>query len=263
MKWHLRKIILSLAILSVSRGIARAAFIAVGDYDEQTNSSNSVDIEATNNNISLADFKTLVTDKFADGLGGVINFESYVDAQNPWTTDRPNFNVSFASGTKTLTIARTAGNFGWGAGNEFAISGSGVNSGRWIAFASPASPATFTFSMNGDAAPVVAWGITGIARSTARTYGASVTLNDDTVVQIGTHSVPASSLTDDVFFGYQAEIGKTIKSVTLTSLNQSNAAATSGWDDMAFVLAVPEPTSIYLFSLGSFALVAIRRRHRK
>jgi hypothetical protein len=121
--------------------------------------------------------------------------------------------------------------------------------------------------MNSSAAPVVAWGMTAIARSSSssgdRIYKVTITLDDASTYVFDPETVLGAVTTNDTFFGYQAPTGRTIASVRLDADPGPNGGTSTqhAWDDMGFVV-VPEPTSIALMctSILGLGIVGLRRK---
>jgi hypothetical protein len=212
-----------------------AAFTAIRDYDENTVQANTIETQAAGNNVTLADFKLQLETAFDAGLGGVVNY----DNDPTWTLDtrRENFDVTFASGTKTLNVDRNGA-------NNFVItadpSATPISGNSWQGWNGSGGNSTLAFSLQGlagPAAPLIGWGITAVSRTADRTYTLTFTLDDASTFVITAETVATPVGSDDTFFGYLAPVGRTIVSVNI-STPSSNMAL----DDMAFILQAPAPS---------------------
>jgi hypothetical protein len=213
---------------------AKAAFTAVRDYDENAVQSNTIEAEAAGNNVSLAQFKLNLEAAFDAGLGGLINY----DNDPTWLTDtrKENFDVTFASGAKTLNVDRNGA-------NNFVItmdvSATPVSGNFWQGWNGSGGNSTLVFSLEGlggAAAPLIGWGITGVSRSADRAYTVTFTHDDASTFVISAETVAAPAGSDDTFFGYLAPAGRTIASVNILTTSSNMAL-----DEMAFILKAPAP----------------------
>jgi hypothetical protein len=245
------RLALSAALLGLFASPALAQFTAVGVYDENTVNTNTIEQEAGISNITLANFKTVVSSAFTAGTGGVINFDVAL-------ANSSSFNTSFNGGLSTLTVTMNAaaGANQWNTTNQdsntWALSGS-----RYLG-TNASSQARFDFSQ-----PLSHFGITMLWRNANRTGTVTVFFDDNTSASVGSFSSSSGSLvgtvnqTPDVFFGYVAPTGKAITRIDIIGDGFVR------YDDLGFVTAIPEPSSVAaLAGLGALGLVAMRRRRR-
>lgn len=218
-----------------SVGSSDAAFTAVRTYDENVVQANTIETEAAGNNVTLADFRLKLETAFDAGLGGVINYDN--DPSWALDTRKENFDVTFASGTKTLNVDRVGT-------NNFVITAdpnaTPVSGNAWQGWNGSGGNATVVFSLQGlggPAAPLIGWGMTAVSRSAERTYTMTFTLDDASTFSIGPETVATPVGSDDTFFGYLAPTGRTIVSVNITTPSSNMAL-----DDMAFILQASAPT---------------------
>lgn len=198
----------------------------------------------TQANMSLA-----VGNAFNNNQGGVINW----DSANGWVSgvNALSFTVSYGtSQSQLLTITRADG----GGANTFGASlpsGSPPTSGdQYLGFQNSGSPVTFTFDQG-----LSAWGITQLNRFASRDVTMSFTLADLTVISYSLQNQdPNSNNTGPLnWYGFQASDANPLMQVTII------ANGFVRYDDMAFVVAVPEPSSMALAGLGLAFLVVLRR----
>lgn len=216
-----------------SRDIPVRAAVGVINPDAGTNGVTVVDSPANVGNahfITAAAMGSLMTNKFADNTGGVINW----DAAQGWFDSGTSFSVAYgASKSKSLTISLAPPVDG-GAPTLFGTSTGGgttaTSSSTYLAFGGgpgAGTPVTFNFSEG-----LSAWGITQLARFGDRTVTMSFTLADDSVINYAPDTVTDSSTTLN-WYGVQVPASNPIMSVTITSNGFVR------YDDMAFVVSGP------------------------
>jgi len=239
-------LITTLAVLTLAVGSAQAALITTDVYDPTGDGSNNIDLEATNNDISLTDFRTLVADAYANDAGGVVNFDELSD------TLLSGFTADYgASGTETLTV--TVGSNNVPGTNQ---SGSAWNvrndSGSNGAISNPkVLRGAFTWDFDFDTGLRAVAG-TIIRRSLAGgNVTATVELQDGTRITKVTDQ--AIGTNTDVFFGYTASASNPIVSLELAN------GEFNEFDELGFVL-IPEPATLALLGLGGAVMFAGRRR---
>jgi hypothetical protein len=208
------------------------ATVGVINPDAGPNGVTVVDSPANVGNakfITVAAMGSLMTSKFADNTGGVINW----DAAQGWFDSGTSFSVAYgASKSKSLTISLAPPVDG-GAPTLFGTSTGGgttaTSSSTYLAFgggSGAGTPVTFNFSEG-----LSAWGITQLARPGDRTVTMSFTLADTSVITYAPDTVTDSSSTLN-WYGIQFSSLNPIMSVTITSVG-----GLVRYDDMAFVVS--------------------------
>ena len=216
--------------LAVAGG-AEAALMTSGTYDEQTNQLNQVDQEATGNNITLADFKTLVSDAWNNDLGGVIHFDDQADGTVLGDADadepNPDDEVFEAPGVNTDEGFDT--NYGLSGTQSIRVRMGNLTDrpdkpdkspdiweGQWLASAitDDRAPISGDIGLAGltdwdfrFSTPLQAVGITVLSRGDDTADDVTVTLfyDDNTSEEVETDFFIDNTTGDhDTFFGYQA-----------------------------------------------------------
>ena len=209
-------------------------------YDENDTQTNAVDTEASGNNISLADFKALITQAAGNGDGGVIDFE-----RNGFETSQGLEAAYGVNGEKTLGISV-------GSNSELGSDGS------WRGLPADATPISYSRVLRGARVwdfefdtGLIAVGVTVLDRK-GGTVDMIVELADGQRVEV----VTGQAINNDTFFAYTADASNPIVSLELDNDGKYNEL-----DDLAFV-TVPEPGTLSLLGLGGLG-VLVRRRRRK
>jgi hypothetical protein len=268
---------------------------SVGVLDPNPNSQTLVDAASnTAGGVTLANFKTMIIAAYANNTGGVLDFQELYQGGS-W----PNNNNGAANGTtvgngaanpvvgsygtslsNTMSFYRlegdtllaadgidantnqgtnvisggwnTSGGSGTGlvnfSGGTAVIDGTGSTAGGgYMGITGDGSPCTLVFSSN----PLSAFGITGLPRGSSRATNIVFTLSDSTTFTTSNDLITTSA----VFYGYQAPSGLSITKVQINNPNGVNR-----FDDLAFVVAVPEPASLILMGLSGVSLLVLRRR---
>lgn len=217
---------------------------------------NSLTIQDSPNNVGNANFLTqanmsvAVANAFNNNQGGVVNW----DSANGWVSGVNALFSTVSYGTsqsQLLTITRADGNatYTFGANNNTpTLTTSGD---QYLGFQNSSSPVTLTFDKG-----LSAWGITEINRFASRDVTFSFTLADNTVINYALQNQdPTSGNTGPLnWYGFQASDANPLVKVSLV------ASGFVRFDDMAFITAVPEPSSAALAGLGLASLVVLRRR---
>ncbi|MCC7475223.1 MAG: PEP-CTERM sorting domain-containing protein [Pirellulales bacterium] len=262
------------AMLGFCPRAANAAFITTGTYDETTNQGNNVDTEADDNNISLADFKTLIADAFVNDLGGVVDF----DTTESGTTGLGGADTGSGSSSGGSNVMNAV--YGTSQSNDMVITrlhregGSTTNNFKVAASASGFESISGASAADADqkylystgsgsygfrltfSQPIWAFGITFLSR-VSDSVDMQVGLSDGSVIDFTDETIDASVGTDDTFFGYRETAGRTISYIRLASNNDGTYGR---YDDLAFIV-VPEPASVGSFLLmGLGGCLAVRRR---
>ncbi|MGE9269127.1 MAG: MYXO-CTERM sorting domain-containing protein [Verrucomicrobiales bacterium] len=230
---------------------------AVQTYDETSN-ANVVDASGTV--LSAAAYTTLVASAFTAGTGGVVDFER---AGGVTDDGDAGWNVSYNGGANTLNVVTGGGGTRSGISMDAvnAIGATPISGGEYYRLFN--GPGTI---LNFDNVYLDSFGLTILARSSARSVTISGVYHDDTTFSVisnysvGANTASPSSYLDspssgpDTFFGFQAEAGKAIKQITISG------SEFMVMDDFAFVTSpIPEPSALVL-SLLSLSALGRRRR---
>ena len=250
---------ISTAFLFAAVPLAGAAinFTAVGEYDAATG-ANVVDASATVLNVST--FTGLVQTAFADGTGGVINFDNSTGDSTGGT-----WAVSYNGGASELsfTLPTSGVAFDPASIGATAISGSGffrltgngtsATSVNQLTFAAGSYLSSFGFTVLARNAAISDIYITG-------------TYHDDTPFTLFNSLSPFSNeanssagetSTPDTFIGFTAADGKAIKTLTFRLPTSTYPVI----DDFGFIVSpIPEASSALLVLLGAAGCAGIRRR---
>jgi len=196
--------------------IAHGTNLRTGNtYDENDTQANAVDTEATGNNISLADFKTLITRAADNGDGGVIDFE-----RNGFETSQGLDAAYGVNGEKTLGISV-------GSNSELGFDKS------WKGVPADATPISYSRVLRG----AKVWdfefdtGLTAVAVTILDRAGGAV----DMIVELADGQrhevVTGQAINDDTFFAYAADASNPIVSLELDNNGKFNEL-----DDLAFIV---------------------------
>lgn len=242
-------------LAATAASVACGAFITTGNYDEQTFQTNAVDASASSGSgagsiVTLAQFKTDMTDAFANNLGGVVDFD------NESLPSSSSFSATYGqSQGSTLIVTRGSGLMSTAGSQSVTGASVGISAsagpstppnGNYLGFNNTPNGFTFTFNQ-----PLVQWGVTFLMRSTSHTVSSLViTLDDSSTFTFGSETIGTTS--DDTFYGYRAPAGRTISSVVAT------ASALVRLDDMGFII-VPEPSALLTTVIGMIGVLAWRR----
>lgn len=259
---------------------SQAAFVAVGTYDESTVSANQADGDVGTAYTRL-DAQADLTALFAAGNAGVVTFD------DDTLSGVSSFEVSFAGGSKTLTVLddATGGDFSTAerapGDSRTAISaladGDGPGDDRFGTLSANANLSSFSSSNDfylefgsiagGDLdEAVLRAGLTVLGRdptSGDRIYTATAFYSDGTSEALvgDTERTVAGNLAEgDLFYGFIAPDGESITRIEVT--HEGNAF--SSIDDLVFITGtptvIPEPASLALLSLGGLCVMGRRRR---
>jgi hypothetical protein len=260
-------------VLLVSTASAALVFTTSKNYDENTYAANIVDRDAFNTAgnatlvaagqiINLATFSTDVSAAFLNDLGGIINFDQGTDA-TPYQSFTASYGTS-QSKTLTATMTSSTGVSPYGSGFQLvpnittaAMTTSGV-SGLLNHMGSGSGSNNFGIAFD---VPLSEIGVTWLQRTASRTASVKVILDDGSSIDFAQESqtawVPANGDPDqDTFFGAKAPAGRAITAIRF------GFSAASRIDDLAFVVAVPEPSS-YIMVLAGLACLGIVFRKAK
>ncbi|AQQ08381.1 hypothetical protein L21SP3_00157 [Sedimentisphaera cyanobacteriorum] len=275
----MKKSVLFAIFLVFAAGAAKAAFNAVGVYDEQDVQSNQVDYDmgyssnsswttgigqtlGDNQILTLQEFKPMVEQAFTNGRGGVVDFE-----HQGTIDDASSFDVKFDGGNKQFTVTATgnsgaAGTFKFDetGGDRTPISGADRLQGN-------SQSLDFDFSdyigMESDERiKAIGWTILGRSNSSGSANWrviARYTNGTDTGSSSTFRTINMSSgdTTHDSFSGIAAPDGYWITGMRINS----DQGAWSAHDDFGFV-TVPEPATLAIFGLGG-CIVSLNKRKRR
>lgn len=270
--------ILATATVGLAHGATLSTIGTTGVFDENTNSTNSVDLDPTGN---LAAFKTDVATAYANNQGGVVDWEAGVPVAATGTSTTPAHDIDPAVGvafgvgaSETLTItfddrmAMYTNNVVNQVGGISTGSVAGT-SNAILPFDLDASARSFVMTFSG--ADVAEVGFAMLARTTFGANGvdfrATATFSDASTTAIdytidGTFADGAGGT--DTFLHFAAASGETITSVDIVYLDDnggglSNPQIRPILDDFGFIV-VPEPSSLALLGLGGLCILRRRRQ---
>ena len=226
-------------------------YATVAIYDENVFQANAVDATAAGSNVTLVQFTADVAAAFAVNLGGVVNFDDGGAA--PDTAGDLFFTATYgAAQSSSLVVTRTdsANNFNNNNNSAPALSGSATTNGNGN-YLGLAGLAAWSASFS---KPLSEWGITAISRGAERRGTLTIGLSNATSVVFPEETIGATA--DDTFFGYKAPAGLGITSVSWAD----GGSGFSRFDDMGFVVAIPEPGAVGLALMALSALCARCRR---
>lgn len=255
----------AIAAICASSAVATAATLTVstvGSLDPNPNSILINDAVSNSgvNGVTLAAFKPLVAGAFAGNRGGVVTGDPTEGWTNAIVGNGPANPVSATYGaaqSQTLKLWRTNADPGNSVGDGSLFFGIQANTNNGTNVAS----GTGYIGFQGSASPSLSFdtglanlGITLLPRGGDRTATLTVGLSGGGTIVSSTESVVAAN-TNAVFFGFAAPAGQGI-----VSLSIADGGGFNRYDDMAFVIGIPEPCSIGLAGLGLLGVIAQRRR---
>ena len=258
------------ALLAIASPSAQAVIATTvsGVYDEAVVRGNAVDASFANaptavsgtgpaaTLLNVTTFSANVSIAFAAGRGGVINFDDVTGT----LTSQTQIDATYGSGSILGIDNEGGGNtYAVDMGATAAIAATPISGDIYLRAGNPVL--NFRFS-----SPLEAVGFTVLGRNTARDAGVTITYNDGTTAIYGNYNVGASGNTsspfefsdtsaNDTFFGFQAPAGLLISKFAITSGGNNPT-----FDDLGFILPIPEPSAALLSALGALGLVARRRR---
>jgi len=242
-----------------------------GVYDSTSN-ANVVDAVAGVGVVSggsaaetaLNNYKSVFATAFANGRGGVIQFDGWVPEAGD-TTPTINNAMTTTFGSGVLNISRIGGT------GNFQFDSSPTTLGTAISGTMYLRSETENFHTLSFSQGLSALGFTVLSRNNSRTIQATVTyfeggtdvISGEYVGVDGSPTANADKL-DDTFFGFTAPTGKTIQSVKIEATDAGNSDTPKNFffaiDDFGYVVAVPEPSAAGLALLSAVGLLARRRR---
>lgn len=257
--------LLPVLYLAAAAGASAAINLTTSqNYDSNTN-ANQVDAVAGSGPISnpaaaevLAGYAAIFSQAYTAGQGGVITFDNITLTSTD--VNDATLSVSYgAGGASTLTIT-TSTNYGNYQFQSAAVVGTPISGGTYMrvrggTVSGQIGVQSFNFS---QALSHVAF--TVLARTDAsRNVTGTVTFNDGTTAQLSSTISGSALPTNDTFFGFTAPDGKTITGMKISAGDANYFAI----DDLAFVVAIPEPSAALLgfLSLGTLLARRSRRAH--
>jgi hypothetical protein len=255
-------------LASAQRAYAVAVNVnAVGTYAPNPNALTIVNATSNSNpnGITLANFQTLVANAFTANLGGVINAEP----SGGWLSNGTTYgdgaanviSASYgASLANVLTLYRSdldGSNTPIGI-NANTNNGTNVVSGTaYLGIVTSASPVNLVFGSG-----LSALGLTEVPRGAIRVNTLTAMLDNGTTIAGSTEAITEANAPGAIFWGFQAPVGRTIVGLNIVSTDGATAQF-SRYDDLGFVVAVPEPTSFALLGIGCAGLLMSRLSARK
>ncbi|MCA9247495.1 MAG: PEP-CTERM sorting domain-containing protein [Planctomycetales bacterium] len=255
-------LLIALLIVGIATPVYATAVTTVGTYDPA--SSNDVSTNASGNPLGstlttdVAGFTTLVSNRFANDFGGVINFGSGA------TFTATSLEASYGTGaTKTLNISTDA----------LSVQTMGtldVISDTRAAIRSGGNDISMTFdSITGGAEfeAVTQIGVTVLSRDSIASSTTTVTaFFSGGGSAFITDTITGPSSNDDTFFSFVAPGGESITGLDFQFVGGPGDDRLA-IDDLAFITAqvfpVPEPSTALLLGLGLVGFAARRRRAAK
>ncbi len=236
---------------------------------------NEVDVEASGNPFTLAQWQSRVSEAFGRGVGGVLNFDDSDDIAEISQVDT--FSATFGTiRPKTIVFDNgLAGSNDWEAVTG-ASGRAGISQDRYLTAISTGSDPSnrndysidFGAITGGDPGEsVVEAALTLLSRETSGQFSnvtVTALFSDSTTDQrVFDLLNNTTSGRDDTFLVFQAPEGESIENILV---NLPGGSFTSV-DDLAFITngtPVPEPSTMGLAALGliALALVGWRRRRR-
>lgn len=233
----------------LTASVAQAANFT-GDTVGVINTNERTVLEATGNSLTAATFATNVATAFSNNTGGVWNFENLTTTVLHNETITLNYGASLANSLQmTLTLADTSG---FNAGIDGATTSLAFNeptSGITV-LGLPGNFSARTFTLS-EGSYLLTVGILSTDRNDAsRIPSLTVTFLDNTTAST------SGANADNVFFhGLSGTLDNPIVSFTLTQNNYLR------WDDLGFIVAIPEPSSaVALAGVAAVGFAALRRR---
>lgn len=216
-----------------------------GDTVGLVNTNDRTIQEATGNSLTAATFATNVATAFSNNAGGVWNFENLTVGVLHNETITLNYGTSLTNSlVMTLTLEDTSG---FGAGIDGGVVAGEATSGERV-MGLPGNFSTRTFTLD---TPLLTVGIFNTNRFDAgRLPSLTVTfLNGDTASTSGAHAGAT------FFHGLSGTLENPIVSF---SISQNNYVR---YDDLGFIVAIPEPSSVAtLAGVAAVGFAALRRR---
>jgi hypothetical protein len=106
---------------------------------------------------------------------------------------------------------------------------------------------------------LAAFGITGLPRGATRHTQITLTLSDNSTIA-GSNDVVGTSA---VFWGFELTPAQLASGLSITKVSFAHPDGVNRYDDLAFVLAVPEPASLTLIAMGGLGLTAFGWRRMR
>jgi len=207
-----------------------------------------------------------MTASFAGGTGGDIDFEDQTAGGTINPTYWRNNGTSYGDGaanqiTATFGIAQSQAVGIYrsdvdGTNTPMAVNGSSNNafvaSGTsYLGIVTSGSPVNLVFTRG-----LSALGFTAVPRSAGRGITMTALLSSGSIVG-SSQSLTADNTSGAFFWGFKAPTGTSI-----VGLNILSPDGFSRFDDLGFVVNVPEPASLWLAAVAGVALVGTARRRK-
>jgi hypothetical protein len=241
----------------------------VGTYAASPTAGMTINDATSNtaaNGITLANFKTLMTTAFAAQTGGLIDGEDQTAGGtiNPqlWRNNNTNYGDGAANLITAIYGSAQSGSIGLyrtdidpATSLPVAINGNNNNtfvaSGTsYIGVQGPGSPINLAFTRG-----LADIGLTVVPRGAGRTVTMTAILSDASTITGSSQALTADNTSGAFFWGFSAPGGKSIVGLNITS-----PEGFSRFDDLGFVVNVPEPGSMLLMSLGCMGAIPLRKR---
>ena len=219
----------------------------------------------TANGVTLANFRTLISGAFTANTGGVIDNEDQSAGGTivgKWRNNGTTYGDGIANaiavsyGTaqgNTLHLYRSdLDATGLPVGlNANSNNGTNIVSGTsYLGIPANASPINLVFSKG-----LSALGLTEVPRGALRVDTLTAILDNASTLAGSTETITANNTPGAIFWGFQAPAGRSIVGLNIVSTD-GTAIQFSRYDDLGFVVAVPEPPSLALVGFGGSLLLS-------
>lgn len=270
--WKLGALLLLAGIGSTSAFAVPISVATVGSYAASPTLGMTINDATSNaaaNGVTLANFQTMITAAFAANMGGVIDAEDQSAGgtiPGVWRNNNTNYGDGAANQiTASYGVAQgnTVGIYrtdldpvsglpvAINANTNNAFFASGVS---YIGVQGPGSPVNLAFTKG-----LSALGLTLVPRGADRNVTLTANLASGAILGT-TQSINANNSSGAFFWGFSAPAGNPIVGLNITSTDLGGAVQFSRFDDLGFVVAVPEPASMALIGIACLGCLALRCR---